>query len=59
MPNIEIQRTEVYETVNGVTILKEVIETEVEVATQEEVIAEKEAELISIYNEIQNLKKEQ
>jgi len=59
MPNIEIQRTEVYETVNGVTILKEVIETEVEVATQEEIIAEKEAELISIYNEIQNLKKEQ
>ena len=59
MPNIEIQRTEVYETVNGVTILKEVIETEVEVATQEEVIADKEAELIAIYNEIQNLKKEQ
>ena len=58
MPNIEIQRTEVYETVNGVTILKEVIETEVEVATQEEVIAEKEAELISIYNEIQKLKEQ-
>jgi len=59
MPNIEIQRTEVYETVNGVTILKEVIETEIEVPTQEEVIADKEAELIAIYNEIQNLKKEQ
>jgi len=58
MPNIEIQRTEVYETVNGVTILKEVIETEVEVATQEEIIAEKEAELISIYNEIQKLKEQ-
>jgi len=59
MPNIEIQRTEVYETVNGVTILKEVIETEIKVPTQEEVIAYKEAELIAIYNEIQNLKKEQ
>ena len=59
MPNIEIQRSEIYETVNGVTILKEVIETEIEVPTQEEVIADKEAELIAIYNEIQNLKKEQ
>jgi len=58
MPNIEIQRSEIYETVNGVTILKEVIETEVEVATQEEIIAEKEAELISIYNEIQKLKEQ-
>ena len=58
MPNIKIQRSEIYETVNGVTILKEVIETEVEVATQEEIIAEKEAELISIYNEIQKLKEQ-
>ena len=56
MPNIEIQRTEVYETVNGITILKEVIETEVEVATQEEVIAEKEAKLLAMYEEIQALK---
>jgi len=56
MPNIEIQRTEVYETVNGVTILKEVIETEVEVATQEEIIADKEAALLAMYEEIQSLK---
>jgi hypothetical protein len=56
MPNIEIQRTEVYETVNGVTILKEVIETEVEVATQEEVIAEKEAALLAMYKELEELK---
>ena len=56
MPNMEIQRTEVYETVNGVTILKEVIETEVEVATQEEIIADKEAALLAMYEEIQSLK---
>ena len=56
MPKIETERTEVYETVNGVTTLKEVIETEVEVQTQEEVIADKETQLLAIYEEIQALK---
>lgn len=56
MPNTEIQRKEIYEVVDGVTTLKEVIETEVEVPTQEEIIADKEAQLLAIYEEIQSLK---
>ena len=45
--------------IDGTMILLETIQIEIEVPTQEEIIAEKEAELIAIYNEIQNLKKEQ
>ena len=52
----EILRTEVYENVNGVTTLKNVYETEIEVPTIEELIAEKEAQLLAMYNEIQALK---
>ena len=52
----EILRTEIYENVNGVTTLKNVYETEVNVPTTEELIAEKEAQLLAMYNEIQALK---
>ena len=53
---IEILRTEIYENVNGVTVLKEIIEKEVDVLSNEELIAEKEAQLLAMYNEIQALK---
>lgn len=56
MPNTEIERSEIYEVVDGITSLIEVIEMEVEVPTQEEIIAEKEAELLRVYAEIQALK---
>ena len=56
MPNTKIQRSEIYEFIDGVSILKEVLETEVEVPTQEELIQEKEAELLKMYEEIQALK---
>lgn len=56
MPNTEIQRSEIYKVVDGITSLIEVIENEVEVPTQEELIAEKEAELLKVYAEIQALK---
>lgn len=59
MPTIETQRTEIYENVNGITQLKQVIETEVEVATQEEIIAEKEAQLLQMYQELEALKNKQ
>jgi len=35
------------------------VNVEIDTPSPEEIIAEKEAELIAIYNEIQNLKKEQ
>ena len=48
---------EIYETnENGQTILVDTIEIEIEGPTQEEIIAEKEAELMRIYAEIQALK---
>lgn len=56
MPTTEIIRTEVYENINGVTTLVNVIENEVEVPTQEELIAEKEAQLLAMYQELQALK---
>ena len=58
MPNTEIKRTEFYEMKDGIAVLKEVIEQEVEVQTAEELIAEKEAELLKMYQEIQLLKNE-
>jgi hypothetical protein len=54
--NTEIQRTEIYQTIDGITTLIEVIEQEVPIITQEEIIAEKEAELLRVYAEIQELK---
>jgi len=56
MSRIEINRSEIYKIVDGVSVLQEVIETEVEVHTDEEVIAEKESQLLAIYEEIQALK---
>jgi hypothetical protein len=58
MPSTEILRNEIYETVNGVTTLIEVIETEIEVQTQEEIIAEKEAKLLEMYAELNALKEQ-
>jgi len=58
MPSTEILRNEIYETVNGVATLKEVIETEIEVQTQEEIIAEKEAKLLEMYAELNALKEQ-
>lgn len=59
MPKIEIHREEIYHVVNGVSTLIEVIETEVEVPTEQELIAEKEAKLLEIYQELQALKQQQ
>lgn len=59
MSNTEIKRTEIYEVVDGVSVLKEVIETEVEVTTQEEIIADKEAQLLQMYQELEALKNKQ
>jgi len=56
MPTTKIEREEIYEVVDGVTTLINVIETEIEVPTQEELIAEKEAELLKMYAELQALK---
>jgi hypothetical protein len=56
MPNTEIQRTEFYKMIDGVAVLTEVLENEVEVPTSEEIIAEKEAELLAMYKELQELK---
>lgn len=55
----EILRTEVYENVDGVTVLKEVIETQIQTPTVEEQIAEKEAQLLAMYAELQALKENQ
>jgi hypothetical protein len=56
MPEKKIAREEIYETVDDVTTLIEVIEKEIEVPTVEEIIAEKEAKLLEMYEEIQKLK---
>lgn len=51
---------EIYETnENGQTILVDTIEIEIEAPTQEELIAEKEAELLKMYQELQALKTNQ
>jgi hypothetical protein len=54
----EKQRQEYYKVVDGVTTLTEVKEVEVDVPTAEEVIAEKEAKLLEIYEELKELKGE-
>ena len=56
MSEKKIAREEIYETVDGVSTLIEVIEKEIEVPTVEEIIAEKEAKLLEMYEEIQKLK---
>jgi len=52
----EIRTIEVYEIVNGITNCKEVIEIEVDVPSKADLIAEKEAELLKVYAEIQDIK---
>lgn len=55
---IEKQRQEYYEVVDGVTTLVEVKEVDVEVPSKEETIAEKEAKLLELYEELKSLKEE-
>lgn len=56
MPTTQTQIQEIYEVNDGVSVLVDSIETQVEVPTQEEIIAEKEAEMLAMYQEIQLLK---
>lgn len=57
MPNTRIERLEKWaKQEDGSEILVEVIENEVEMPTQEEVIAEKEAKLLEMYQELEALK---
>jgi len=56
MPTTEIQRTEIYKMIDGIPSLVESFETEVEIPTQEEIITDKEAEMLAMYEEIQRLK---
>lgn len=54
----EIVKQEIYTTIDGVASLVEVKEVEVDVPTPEEVIAEKEAKLLELYEELKALKGE-
>ena len=54
----EKQRQEYYKVVEGETTLVEVKEVDVEVPSVEETIAEKEAKLLEIYEELKELKGE-
>ena len=54
----EKQRQEYYKVVVGETTLVEVKEVDVEVPSVEETIAEKEAKLLEIYEELKELKGE-
>lgn len=56
MPNTKTHREEIYEVVDGVSVLKEVVETEIEEPTEAEILAEKEAKLLELYEEIQKMK---
>jgi hypothetical protein len=53
MPRIEIERIETYDAVTGEVTVREI---EIEVPTDDELIADKEAELLKVYAEIQALK---
>jgi hypothetical protein len=53
MPRIEIERVEIYNALTGEITVNEV---EVSVPTEEELILEKQNQLIQIYNEIEYLK---
>jgi hypothetical protein len=53
MPRLEIERIEIYDVSLNTITLKEV---EVSVPTEEELILEKQNQLIQIYNEIEYLK---
>jgi hypothetical protein len=58
MSEKKIAREEIYESIDGVNTLIEVVEKEIDVPTVEEIIAEKEAKLLEMYEEIQKLKSE-
>ena len=53
MPRIEIERIETYNALTGEVTVNEM---EVSVPTEEELILEKQNQLIQIYNEIEYLK---
>lgn len=60
MPNLEKVTREIYKKQeDGTDLLIETIQIEVEVPTQEEIIAEKEAELLKMYKELEALKNNQ
>jgi hypothetical protein len=52
MPRTEIERTEIYNAQTGEVTIEE---REVQVKTDEEIIQEKQDELLKIYSEIQTL----
>lgn len=55
--NTEIITKEIYKVnENGETVLVDTLDVEVKIITPEEIIAEKEAELLKVYAEIQALK---
>lgn len=56
MPTTTISRKEIYHQKEDGTVEVEVIETPIEVPTAEETIAEKEAKLLQMYEELQSLK---
>jgi hypothetical protein len=58
--SLQTIKTEIYQNINGKCVLKEVVEQEVEVnlPSTEELLKEKEQELLKIYDEIQKLKSE-
>jgi ligand-binding SRPBCC domain-containing protein len=57
MPIKEIITQEYYQlNENGETVLVDTVSVEVEVQTEQELIAEKEAELLKMYAELQALK---
>lgn len=56
MPTTQTQTQEIYQMVDGIPFLVKSIETQVEVPTNEEIITEKEAEMLAMYEEIKRLK---
>jgi outer membrane protein TolC len=56
--NTEIVKQEIYKVVDGVTTKVETKEIEVQVPTTEELVAEKEAQLLKMYEELKALKGE-
>lgn len=59
MPTTTIAIKEIYHQKEDGTVEVEVIETPIEVPTVEETIAEKESQLLKMYEELQALKNEQ
>lgn len=59
MPNTKTTNTEVYKLLKDGTVEKIVNTFEIEEPTQEEVIADKEAQLLQMYQELEALKNNQ